>query len=32
MFTVTTLLVPTDFSENASKALAMAKEIAKGTL
>ncbi|NQW29807.1 MAG: universal stress protein [Ignavibacteria bacterium] len=31
MFTVKTLLVPTDFSENATKALGMAKEIAKGT-
>ena len=31
MFTVKSLLVPTDFSENASKALALAKEIARGT-
>lgn len=31
MFTVKTLLLPTDFSENAYKALDMAKEIARGT-
>jgi nucleotide-binding universal stress UspA family protein len=31
MLTVSSLLVPTDFSENAGKALALAKEIARGT-
>lgn len=31
MFTVHALLIPTDFSENAGQALAMAKEIARGT-
>ena len=31
MFTVSSILVPTDFSENASQALSFAKEIAKGT-
>lgn len=31
MFTVKALLVPTDFSDNASQALQYAKEIAKGT-
>jgi nucleotide-binding universal stress UspA family protein len=31
MFTVSSLLVPTDFSENADQALGMAKEIARGT-
>jgi len=29
MFTISTLLVPTDFSENAAKALAYAKEVAR---
>lgn len=31
MFTVSSILVPTDFSENAQKALDLAKEIARGT-
>jgi len=31
MFTVASLLVPTDFSENAGQALSMAKEIARGS-
>lgn len=31
MFTVSSLLVPTDFSENAGQALQYAKEIARGT-
>lgn len=31
MFTVSSLLVPTDFSQNADQALEMAKEIARGT-
>lgn len=31
MFKVKSLLVPTDFSENASQALALAKEVARGT-
>jgi len=31
MFTVSSLLVPTDFSQNADQALGMAKEIARGT-
>ncbi|MBU3700377.1 MAG: universal stress protein [Candidatus Kapabacteria bacterium] len=31
MFTVSSILVPTDFSENAQKALALAKELARGT-
>lgn len=31
MFTVKSLLVPTDFSENASQALGLAKEVARGT-
>ena len=31
MFTVSSILVPTDFSENAGQALAFAKEIARGT-
>lgn len=31
MFAVSSLLVPTDFSENATQALQYAKEIAKGT-
>lgn len=31
MFTVKSLLVPTDFSENANQALGLAKEIARGT-
>jgi len=31
MFTVSSILVPTDFSENAAQALAFAKEIARGT-
>lgn len=31
MFTITSLLVPTDFSENASQALSYAKELARTT-
>ncbi len=31
MFTVSSLLVPTDFSENASQALGLAKEVARGS-
>lgn len=31
MFTVKSLLVPTDFSENANQALGLAKEVARGT-
>jgi len=31
MLTVSSLLVPTDFSENAGKALALAKEVARGS-
>ena len=31
MFTVSSILVPTDFSENAQQALGLAKEIARGT-
>ena len=31
MFTVTSILVPTDFSDNAVQALSVAKEIARGT-
>lgn len=31
MFTVSSILVPTDFSENALQALGLAKEVAKGT-
>lgn len=31
MFTVSSILVPTDFSENAQRALELAKEIARGT-
>lgn len=31
MFTVKSLLVPTDFSDNAAQALGLAKEIAKGS-
>lgn len=31
MFTVSSLVVPTDFSENAGKALSWAKEVARGT-
>lgn len=31
MFTVSSLLVPTDFSENATQALNLAKEIARGS-
>jgi nucleotide-binding universal stress UspA family protein len=31
MFTVSSILVPTDFSENASQAMSFAKEIARGT-
>ncbi|MEN9281421.1 MAG: hypothetical protein RL594_356 [Bacteroidota bacterium] len=31
MFTVSSILVPTDFSENAAKALELAKELARGT-
>ncbi|MBC8124798.1 MAG: universal stress protein [Candidatus Kapabacteria bacterium] len=31
MFTVSSLLVPTDFSDNAGKALALAKEVARGS-
>ncbi len=31
MLTVTSILVPTDFSENAVKALALAKEVARGS-
>ena len=30
MFTVKSLLIPTDFSENASQALGLAKEVARG--
>ncbi len=31
MFTVASLLVPTDFSENSLRAIALAKEVARGT-